>query len=126
MPPDTAERRPAGGGVPDDTRGGGTSDSSLQSATASGRDWRKLWRFALHQALRRSGDRRTRVLRHPDLAELLTRPEVGYSDPRQWTGYVPPELWNGRPNDSPRRAALVAIATEAMQRETGPAAIEPT
>jgi hypothetical protein len=65
----------------------------------------------------RSRERRERVLKHPDLAELLTRPEVGYARPDQWTGYVPPEMWNDSRNDSPRRAALVAIATEAMNRE---------
>jgi hypothetical protein len=71
----------------------------------------------MHLALMRSRERQARVLKHPDLAALLTSPEVGYARPEQWSGYVPPEMWQESRNDSPRRAALVAIATEAMERE---------
>ncbi len=91
--------------------------NNLQRAGDNPRDWRELWRPALHLAVMRSKTRRERVLKYPDLAELLTRPEIGYARPDQWTGYVPPEMWNGDRNDHPRRAALVAIATEAMARE---------
>jgi hypothetical protein len=103
--------------APDDATGGGTSLATIPADADSGRNWRDLWRPALHLATMRSAERRARVLQHPDLAELLTRPEVGYARPDQWTGYIPPEMWCEKRNDSPRRAALVAIATEAKARE---------
>jgi hypothetical protein len=89
----------------------------------------------------RCAERRERVLRYPDLARRLTQPPIGYSRADQWNGYVPPAVVNsgsyeevlhsvsGRPNskgrrafgqagnDSPRRAALVAVAAEAWRRE---------
>jgi len=89
---------------------------------------------------RRCQARRAAVLSHPDLAARLTEPDIGYSKPSDWNGWIPPafirpgsaeELLQsptGRlnqrgkraageePNDSPRRAALVEIATEAWNR----------
>jgi hypothetical protein len=89
----------------------------------------------------RCAERRERVLRYPDLAKRLTERPVGYARPDQWNGFVPPATVNagsyeevlhavsGRPNgkgrracgqagnDSPRRAALVAVAAEAWRRE---------
>lgn len=60
---------------------------------------------------------RETVLAHPDLAEKLTRPPLGYAQPSQWNGFVPPEKYDGQINDSPRRAALVAIVDEALARD---------
>ncbi len=60
---------------------------------------------------------REAVLSYPDLAERLTQPPLGYVQPSQWTGFVPPELFNNQINDSPRRAALVAIVDEALSRD---------
>jgi len=59
---------------------------------------------------------REAVLAHPDLAERLTQPPLGYAQPSQWNGFVPPELFNNQINDSPRRAALVAVVDEALAR----------
>lgn len=70
------------------------------------RDWIKL--------------RRAMVLRHPDLAARLCEPPIGYREPWQWNGYIPPDTFTGNHNDSPQRAALVAIAAEAEARETAP------
>lgn len=56
------------------------------------------------------------ILGHPDLAEHLTRPPLGYTRPDQWNGFIPPELFDGARNDSPRRAALVELLTEAEAR----------
>ncbi len=61
---------------------------------------------------------RAMVLAHPDLAAKLCQPPLSYQRPEQWNGFVPPEYFNGRPNDSPRRAALVAIIAEAQSRRT--------
>lgn len=65
------------------------------------------------------GSRSTRdaVLSYPDLAAKLTATPLGYERPDQWNGFVPPEKFNGAFNDSPRRAALVAIVDEAMARD---------
>jgi hypothetical protein len=60
---------------------------------------------------------REAVLAHPDLAERLTQPPLDYAQPSQWNGFVPPEQFNGQNNDSPRRAALVAIVDEALTRD---------
>lgn len=67
--------------------------------------------------------RRRRVLRHPDLAVRLTQPPLSYSSPDAWPGYVPPAggYWGAGgawvKNDSPFRAQLVAIASEAYKRD---------
>ncbi len=62
---------------------------------------------------------REAVLAHPDLAERLTRQPIGYVRPDQWNGYVPPEAFPDKvPNDSIRRAALVAIVDEALSRDS--------
>lgn len=61
------------------------------------------------------------VARHEDLSKRLTEPPLGYAQPSQWNGFVPPSTFsgqvNGQINDSPRRAALVAIVDEAMARD---------
>jgi hypothetical protein len=57
------------------------------------------------------------VLAYPDLAKRLTDSPLDYERPEQWNGFVPPAEFNGVHNDSPRRAALVAIVEEARQRE---------
>ncbi len=61
---------------------------------------------------------REAVARYPDLAERLTHPPLSYARPEQWNGFVPPkEFPEGTLNDSPRRAALVAIVDEALARD---------
>ena len=81
----------------------------------------------------RSQRRRKLVLSHPDLAELLTHPTIGYTRPDQWNGWIPPatvpdDSPNPTPgpttdgpgyvtNDSPRRAALIELVEEAERRE---------
>lgn len=60
---------------------------------------------------------REAVLAHPDLAQRLTEPPLGYARPQQWNGFVPPETFNGTRNDSPRRAALVELVEQARARE---------
>lgn len=66
--------------------------------------------------------RRALVLKHPDLAEQLTKPPIGHTTPEHWTGYVPPAndaygLGGGQPiNTSPARKALAALVAEAEAR----------
>lgn len=82
----------------------------------------QLWRrqYADAEAARKA--RRAAVLAHPDLAERLTQPPLSYAKAEQWNGGIPPkhspEDAGGRvkPNDSPRRAALVEICEEAHRR----------
>lgn len=96
---------------------------------------------AREEAQRKNRERRARVLAHPDLARRLTQPPLSYKRPEQWNGYIAPRLLaedacsscsnysRGRcpghhvakVNDSPRRAALVAIAREAAERAMGAA-----
>lgn len=84
--------------------------------------------------------RRARVLKHDDLRLRLTQEPINYARPEDWNGYIPPasdfddgcpncrrdpgrggcstpHLHTRRVNDSPRRAALVALAQEALRRE---------
>jgi hypothetical protein len=75
-----------------------------------------LWSRALKEAKTRTAANRAAVLAHPDLAEKLTEPPLGYAVAEQWNGGIPAETFNGGHNDSPRRAALAAIVEEAMQR----------
>lgn len=66
-------------------------------------------------------ERRAAVLRHPDLAERLTRKPLSLSTPDKWTGFVPPACREGKQqeqrNDSGYRAQLVAIVEAAQQRD---------
>ena len=62
------------------------------------------------------------VLRFPDIAAKLTEFPMSYARPEQWTGFIPPK-WVTAPhgsgwvlNDSPSRAALLAIHAEAVER----------
>lgn len=85
-------------------------------------DWRQVRRAAEAKASAAAQKRRARVLAHSDLAARLTQDPIGYARPEQWNGYVPPRTWGGTvhreyPNDSPRRAALVELAAEALRRE---------
>jgi hypothetical protein len=63
---------------------------------------------------------RERVLRYPDLASKLTEPPLNYERLDQWNGWLPPAFISGHdgeiPNDSPRQAALVDLAAEALRR----------
>lgn len=82
-----------------------------------------LWSEALARGRRENDQRRTRVLKHPDLAALLCQPPLPWTSPEHWNGFVPPRFLpsdasgNVRPNDSPERAVLVEICTEAARRE---------
>jgi hypothetical protein len=84
-----------------------------------------------------SRERRERVLRHEDLAARLKEPPLRLSDPAHWNGWIPPRWMpeeccdicaaghnscNSREhtrhaNTSAVRKQLVAIATEATERE---------
>lgn len=93
-------------------------------------------RNAVQDARSATAQRRERVLAHPDLVQRL-QDVLGLSDARHWTGYVPPRMdpqedcgrcvhgtcrgvtHTAPVNDSPVRAELVAIATEAKRREVG-------
>lgn len=92
-----------------------------------------LWKIARDQSKKDSAARRALVLRHPDLAQKLCSQLIGYSRPENWNGWIPPatvpDMSAGAegpttsgpgymPNDSPRRAALVALVAEAERRET--------
>lgn len=91
--------------------------------------WCALWRRAITDGRQRCQARRARVLAYPDLAAALTAPLLGYPRPEAWNGYVPPKTtpdprdeWDGglageMLNRSPRRRALVDIASEALRRE---------
>lgn len=61
--------------------------------------------------------RRALILRHPDLAERLTKDPLNYTTPEHWNGSVPPETWREARNDSPRRPAILALLDEAQRRE---------
>lgn len=77
------------------------------------------------RGLKDAEDLRGLVLAHPDLAERLTIWPVGYTAAQNWNGYIPPLMTcaeAGRRNDSARRAALIAIVAEAMERDYGPEA----
>jgi hypothetical protein len=66
-----------------------------------------------------------RVMRYDDLRHALCDMAGGYQRPDQWKGYVPPYLDpDGRPNDSLRRADLVAICAEALRRERAEQGLE--
>lgn len=84
-----------------------------------------LWRQAVAESKRECQDRRARVLAHPDLAKRLTEPPLSLSEPARWNGYIPPrtlpedEFGRARVNNSPVRRQLVAIASEALARESG-------
>jgi len=56
------------------------------------------------------------VLAYPDLAKQLTELPLRFSQPEAWNGYIPPDTFNGQYNDSPRRAALLALVAEARRR----------
>jgi hypothetical protein len=114
-----AECRPGEGGIPDDALGGDNVSATVQADAVSGRNWRELWGPARAEAIARSAERRQLVLAHEDLAAMLTRPPVGFRDPKQWTGYVPPRIWNGSLNMSPQRKALAAICALALERQAG-------
>lgn len=76
------------------------------------------WQTAAAESRVRSKRQRELVLKHEDLRAALCAPLLGFSQPERWNGWVPPELDDkGARNDSPRRAALVALIEEAEKRE---------
>lgn len=88
----------------------------------------ELYRQAHAAAEAEHAERRRLVLAYPDLAQRLTQPPIGYTDPRQWTGYIPPYMIEGPTqhgrntwtrNLSPVRVHLVAITREATARTYG-------
>jgi hypothetical protein len=101
----------------------------------------RAWVAAVAQSKAESAARRQRVLAHEDLVAQLQAPPLHIKTPEKWSGWVPPRTMPeqtcnfcragdrchdvdhlARTNDSPRRAALVAIATEALSREQQAAA----
>lgn len=90
-------------------------------------DVRAMHRLVVHAAARgveidvtTNADRKRAVLAHADLADRLCAHPLNYQHASQWSGYIPPEMWQGVPNNSPRRAALVAIYEEACARNATP------
>lgn len=61
--------------------------------------------------------RRERVLKYPEIAELLTHPPLSMTHPELWSGYIPPAVWREKRNDSPVRAQLIAICNKVVERE---------
>lgn len=109
-------------------------------------------RLDLLNAERQCRERRTAVLKYPDLAQGLCESPLSYLRPGQWNGWIPPALINPESdeelcrvlsktgimrmnqvghrgtgemqNDSPRRHALLTLASEAWKREHPPEAEE--
>lgn len=79
------------------------------------------WAQPIREAREACEARRARVLAHPDIADLLTKPPLKFARPEQWTGYIAPAvIESGRgtvTNTSPRRAALIAICQAVAERE---------
>ncbi|MEU7416744.1 hypothetical protein [Streptomyces antibioticus] len=68
-------------------------------------------------AQRAAAHRRALVLRHPDLAEQLTKPPINHARPDVWTGYIPPATdCTGAINTAACRPALLALIAEAKRR----------
>ena len=67
-------------------------------------------------------EQRRLILAYPDLAAQLCAPPLCFKRPEQWTGYIPPTFDRERPdgtvpqNDSPIRAALMALLEQAAER----------
>ena len=67
-------------------------------------------------------EQRRLILAYPDLAARLCAAPLGFKRPEQWTGYIPPTFDRERPdgtvpqNDSPVRAALMALLEQAAER----------
>lgn len=67
-------------------------------------------------------EQRRLILAYPDLAARLCAAPLGFKRPEQWTGYIPPAFDRERPdgtvpqNDSPVRAALMALLEQAAER----------
>lgn len=69
------------------------------------------------EAQRAAAYRRGLVLRHPDLAEQLTKRPIGYARPEIWNGYIPPATdCTGAINTAACRPVLLALVAEAEQR----------
>lgn len=96
----------------------------LQQAGPAAYDQRVngLWTTALEEAKAHMTANRTAVLAHPDLAQRLTEPPLGWAKPEQWNGGIPPETFSGEHNNSARREALIEIVAEAARRATEPIA----
>ncbi len=83
----------------------------------------EIFRRTDAEARSRNAELRAMVLRHPDLAQQLTQLPWAPTSPAQWGGFIPPRMALSRGqlrrNDSPQRAALVAICRTAVEREYG-------
>ena len=100
----------------------GTADAAYEKDLVRDRSAiMALWEAARLESKERSQRRRELVFKHPDLAKQLLSNLIGYSRPENWNGWIPPATVAARdgyvPNDSPRRAALVALVEEAERRE---------
>lgn len=82
-------------------------------------DIAKLYRTVSAGKRHEQAEMRELVLGYPDLAEKLTALPWPFSEPEKWTGHIPPYLFGGVRNDSPQRAALVAICRQAVARKYG-------
>ena len=80
------------------------------------------WQSAAKLAREEREEQRRLILRYPDIAARLCAPPLDYKRPDQWTGYIPPrwdapnEAFVVRPNDSPRRVALLELLEAAAER----------
>lgn len=128
----THERERPASGADGALRTIGNDTDSASVAADVDASFSRMWRDALAQSKQESRARRARVLAHDDLTKRLAQL---MSDPKQWSGWIPPRTLpedtcthcargrrchgahRARVNDSPRRAALVEIATEALRRE---------
>lgn len=66
--------------------------------------------------------RRGLVLRHPDLAEQLTKAPCRFSKPEFWNGFIPPAQWGQKINTEPSRRVLLDLVAEAERRQRQPLA----
>lgn len=76
------------------------------------------WRHGVEIDVTTNAERRAVVLRHPDVARRLCERPLSLPKPEQWNGYIsPPTLATGGRNDSPVRAQVMEVYTEACRRE---------
>lgn len=91
--------------------------SDVPALRAQG-DLARMIKHYTQQGQRAAAQRRALVLRHPDLADKLTKAPINHSTPDKWNGYIPPATDGaGAPNKAPCRPALLALVAEAERRE---------
>lgn len=95
----------------------GLSPRDIRALLKQG-DFARLVKDHLAQVRAENQRRRALVLQYPDLAARLCKPPLREATPETWNGWIPPEIWREQINDSPIRAALVALVAEAERRNT--------